>query len=147
MRNFLCRFLIGLLLIGIPTLRTYAASDDLDNEIILCNFPLPANLVEGHADFKVGFSFVVNKSGRPEKLSRTLGNQVDVELATQCISKWRFSHRWVNTRLTAYFRWEHGLGWTEIIVVAKHFVQKIRSEAPCVTGVEKRTQPRKETGQ
>ena len=97
-------------------------------EISFCQFKLGRDLKEAHASFTVGYAFKLGADGKPRNVRKLLGDELSVEQAAECIAKWQFRNAAPNSLVTAYFRWDHGVGWTELKVSGKNFSQTIKIE-------------------
>jgi hypothetical protein len=97
-------------------------------DITFCQFSVGDDIKQAHTSFTVGYSFRLDESGKPKNITRILGSQLSDEQVSACISGWQFSNGVPDSLVTAYFRWEHAIGWTELKVSGKDFSQKIKIE-------------------
>jgi len=98
-------------------------------DLTFCQFELSDNIKQPHIDFTEAYIFRIGPEGAPAKISRVLGNILNVDAVYRCMSNWRFRGLPKNSALTAYFRWENGMGWTQLRVVSKQFSQTIRTDS------------------
>ncbi|HEY8559488.1 MAG TPA: hypothetical protein VIL74_03720 [Pyrinomonadaceae bacterium] len=97
-------------------------------EITFCQFPLSQNLKEGNVSFTLRYRFKVGEGGKPVQLvdlSKLPASYVSKEQAEKCISNWRFPDLTPDLSLVAFFRWEHGKGWTKLSIIGKEVNQTI----------------------
>lgn len=105
-------------------------------EITFCQFDVAENIRHGNASYSIRYSFVPDSKGRPtkltdlSKLSDAFASNADVE---SCISSWRLPSPLEGSPSTAFFRWEHAKGWTELIIRSgefRHFIRLSGSGSP-----------------
>ena len=107
--------------------QTFAQNSE--TEVSFCQFPISDSAKLGHSNFSLIYTFRINMEGKPTKI-KTLRDfpiaQVNEKQVIDCISEWKFFNLQNNTFLIAHFKWQHGQGWSEIVIEGKGFKQKIK---------------------
>jgi hypothetical protein len=99
-----------------------------ETDITFCQLSVSDDDKNAHMSFTVGYSFRLDENGKPREIKKILGSQLNDEQAFACISRWQFPKGASDSLMTAYFRWEHAVGWTELKVSGKDFSQKVKIE-------------------
>ena len=99
-------------------------------DIDFCQMPLAQWRKDAYLSFTVISSFTIDGNGVPKQIelfsSRGTTDFVASSAPVECISRWRFKGIPEGTQFAASFRWEHGIGWTEMSIASPVFNQKIR---------------------
>lgn len=90
-----------------------------------CQLTLSEDLKQSNLSFSEGFTFKIDKDGRPSVVERVLGKYINEEEVKSCLKNWKFSGFLENTRFSVYFTWKHGVGWTKMRIRSKDFSQVV----------------------
>ena len=90
-----------------------------------CQLSLSEDLKQSNLSFTDGFTFKLDKHGRPVGVKRTLGKYVKEEQVRSCLDNWKFSGFAENSRVSVYFSWKHGVGWTQMRITSKDFARVV----------------------
>lgn len=90
-----------------------------------CRLSLSEELKQSNISFTDGFTFRLDKDGKPIDVKRTLGKYVEEEQVKSCLDNWKFSGFAENSRVSVYFSWKHGVGWTQMRITSKDFSQVV----------------------
>lgn len=90
-----------------------------------CQLSLSEELMQSNISFTEGFTFKIDKNGKPIDIKRTLGKYVEEEQVKSCLDNWKFSGFVENSRFSVYFSWKHGVGWTQMRITNKDFSQVV----------------------
>ena len=88
-----------------------------------CRLALSEELKQSNVSFTDGFTFKLDKDGKPIDIKRTLGKYVEEEQVRTCLDNWKFSGFSENSRVSVYFSWKHGVGWTQMRITSRNFSQ------------------------
>jgi hypothetical protein len=102
-----------------------------------CQLSLSDELMQSNISFMEGFSFKVDKNGKSIDVKRILGKYVDEEQVSNCLTKWQFSGFAENSRVSVYFSWKHGLGWTQMKIISKDFSEVVTNGSKSCSDSEK----------
>lgn len=104
-----------------------AISVNAQKEVLssFCQLSLSEELKQSNISFTDGFTFKLDKNGKPFDIERTLGKYVEEEQVKSCLDSWKFSGFAENSRVSVYFSWKHGVGWTQMRITSKDFSQVI----------------------
>lgn len=118
--------LLGVGLLGGVASVSHSPSEAQRVEIAFCQFLLSDDLKQSNTSFTVSYSFRVDENGRPIDIKRVLGKDLFDDQAASCLSEWKFSGITSRSLLVAAFRWEHGIGWSDLTVTGTGFNQIIK---------------------
>ena len=100
--------------------------EKLSAQITFCNFVLSDSVKVGNESFNVIYSFNIGEEGRPTQISRILDDYVGEARVSDCLSNWRFEGIKKGSHMIASFRWQHGVGWSEVGTSGGGFSQKMK---------------------
>lgn len=105
----------------------FSISVNAQREVLLsfCQLSLSEELKQSNVSFTDGFTFKIDKNGKPIDIKRTLGKYVKEEQVKSCLDNWKFSGFAENSRVSVYFTWKHGVGWIQMRVISKDFAQVV----------------------
>ena len=127
MSNVIAAFVLVLFLTPTAHNGLLYKSEDLPSvEVTFCNFQLPASIKRANASFYVSYSFVINESGNPEKITKIRNDYVDDNEVSSCLESWAIRGVQRGTTIVAIFRWEHGRGWVDLSIAGGGLNQKIK---------------------
>lgn len=127
MTNVIAALVLVLFLMpSIPNGLPYRSRDLPMLEVTFCNFPLPASIKRANASFYVSYSFVLNESEKPAKITKIRNDYVDGNEVSSCLESWVFHGVQKGTTIVAIFRWEHARGWVDLSITGAGLNQKIK---------------------
>ena len=93
---------------------TVSAGAEPRDEVWFCQPSVPEEVARANATFSVVYQLEIGPNGRPQSLTKLVNPYLDDEQFIQCLSKWVLPVK--NRRITVAFRWQHGVGWTEVLI-------------------------------
>ena len=104
-----------------------AKSVNAQREVLssFCQLSLPEEVKQSNICFTDGFAFKIDKNGKPVDIERVLGKYVKAEQIKSCLATWKFTGFAENSRVSVYFSWKHGTGWTQMKIISKDFSQVV----------------------
>src|SRR5690242_14057478 len=90
-----------------------------------CQISVPTTLRVGHADFTLSALFYLDDGGKPARIKQIGSFKLSQDEIQACIGSWGFPGLLTKSAIVARFRWSHGNGWTELILVGKGIEVKI----------------------
>lgn len=106
--------------------QSLSAQSKLDTDISVCDFQIPDSVRQANADFVVSYSFLLDKKGVPTNISKLQDKYVAKEEILSCLANWSFKGIPKGTKLVSIFKWKHGKGWAEVVIVGIDFSFAIR---------------------
>lgn len=100
--------------------------EKISAQISFCNFALSDSVKTGNASFNVIYSFDRGEDGRPIRVTKIFDDYIGEDRVSDCLSDWHFEGIKKGTHMIASFRWQHGVGWTEVGASGGGFSQKIK---------------------
>lgn len=130
-RRFEFVFLLVIVLVG-SAFGAFAQQEVLSS---FCQFQLTENQRQANRTFTQGFRVSINKDGRVNEVKRILGKEewVATDRAEDCFAQWKFRGFDEGRTFVVYFSWEHGVGWTQMIISGGGYSQitRIGNSDPC----------------
>src|SRR5215475_6963509 len=88
-----------------------------------CQFSLSEQLIQTNISFSEIYTFTLSENGKALGIKRVSGEHLDLKEVTRCINRWEFFGFAPRSRVTVSFTWRHAVGWTEMKVISKDFIQ------------------------
>ncbi|MGI8542983.1 MAG: hypothetical protein ACR2MD_05825 [Aridibacter sp.] len=88
-----------------------------ETTISICNLPVPKGIKQANASFTVNYIFELEKDGKPKNLVKVRDRYVGIKNVSACLNDWRINVDSKDEKMVVNFRWEHGIGWTQILVL------------------------------
>jgi len=73
--------------------------------------------------FSEVYTFTLDDNGKALGIKRVAGEYLDQQEVMACINRWEFSGFAPKSRTNVSFTWQHALGWTEMKIISKDFIQ------------------------
>jgi len=102
------------------------AQSKFTSTISVCNLPVPSSIKVPYANFSISYSFELKSDGSPTNVKKIVDKYIGQEAVSACISNWKFSDISDDKKLVAMFRWIHGKGWVELVIVGSKVSYSIK---------------------
>lgn len=93
-------------------------------EIELCNYHVPPEIARANASFMVVYAVRVDSGGHAAVVEKVKNDFLSSEPFTACLRKWILPTS--NQKVVVTFAWQHGVGWTEIMISGPGIDTRIR---------------------
>lgn len=103
-----------------------AQAESRNSDVTLCPLTVPPSIKQASADFTVSYSFQLDEKGAPANLLKIRDEYVGKDEIMSCLADWHFKGFEEKTKVTAIFKWRHGRGWVEMLILGPKFTQTIR---------------------
>ena len=125
MRAIFFQILVAILVLHF-TQSVGLSQSKVESEITVCNLPLPKSIKQAKADFTLSYSFELDESGTPSNVTKVRDTHVGKADFVKCVQDWRLKGFPRDAKFVSMFKWKHGHGWTEILIIGDLFSQVLR---------------------
>lgn len=93
--------------------------------VSFCPLSVDSKINDTNTSFTEAYLLRLDEGGSIDKIDRLTTAHTNDKEVNNCLSRWRFFEFTAGEHVYAYFRWDHGLGWTRIKLIGKKFAQSI----------------------
>lgn len=102
---------------------TTACAGPPKDEVVICDVPVSSSVMQANATFNVVYTLDLDAEGRPTKIKPIRNDFLPSEPFQRCFAQWVLPAK--NRLVTVVFRWQHGVGWTDVVIVGLDINRKI----------------------
>jgi hypothetical protein len=100
-------------------------SQDRKAVISFCNLSVGKEVNESNTYFTDSYKFRLDQDGLPKEIVAHQAKFTRVEDVTACLADWKFKGFARPSLFIVFFKWDHGVGWSEMRIGTKGFSQTI----------------------
>lgn len=118
-------WLVLIVVFSVGFISSKCLAQDKKALVSLCRLPVESEVNETNTNFTDSYKFRISKDGKPIKVESFQSRFTDVRDVISCLSDWKFTGFSEKSFFFVYFKWEHGVGWSEMRVFSKNFSQTV----------------------
>ena len=93
------------------------------DEVVICDVAVPPSVMQANVTFNVIFTLDLDSEGRPTKIKPIRNDYLPSEPFERCFALWALPAK--NRQVAVAFRWQHGVGWTQVVISGPDISRKI----------------------
>ncbi len=102
------------------------AQTKASSDITLCPLKVPKSIKQASANFLVSYSFELDENGQPVGVKKIKNDYVERDEVLSCLADWRIIGFPKDSQFTTIFKWKHGRGWVEMMLIGPTYNATVR---------------------
>jgi len=98
------------------------------DEVVICDVAPSPSVMQANVTFNVIFTLDLDSEGCPTKIKAIRNDYLPNEPFERCFAQWALPAK--NRQVAVVFRWQHGVGWTDLIISGLDINRKIVLRPP-----------------